>query len=372
MEDQHLSANTPPANGPARPAVALALQGGGSHGAFTWGVLDRLLEGGLATQLDIAAISGASAGAINATLCAAGLAAGGADAARHKLRAFWEAVSRAGAAGGNAIFGFAEPGPFGGWNIDNSPVAIMLEAVGLVVSPYNNPFYSDPLGPVIRQVLSVDDLATLNRPGDGARLFLSATDVRNNERVIFTQPEISVDVLRASACLPSEFRTVSLKDVPYWDGGYLGNPPLSPLVDQARDLILILVNPFKRTQMPPKGARGIIDRLNEIGFNASVVLEINAIEAVNRVLESVGEAATRSRFKPVRLHLIRDDEFLAQFGYVSKSSTSWSLFDKLFHRGREVADKWLQKDYVNIGVKSSCDIATQVIDPVLKRRGHAA
>jgi NTE family protein len=325
MGEQQTSKNTESAKASKRPKVALALQGGGSHGAFTWGVLDRLLEEVIATRLDVVAISGASAGAINATLCAAGLAVGGAQRAREQLRAFWEAVSRAGTSAGNALFGFGEPGPFGGWNIDWSPGAIMLEALGLVVSPYNNPFYRDPLGPVIRSVLSDADLSALNRATGSARVFVSATNVRDNERAIFTQPEISIDVLRASACLPSEFRTVSIDGTPYWDGGYLGNPPLSPLVDEAQDLILILVNPFVRHDMPPKSARGMLDRLNEIGFNASVVLEINAIETANRVLESVGPAAEKSRFKPVRFHLIRDDAFLAKFGFVSKSSTSWSL-----------------------------------------------
>lgn len=367
MEESH---NAPRQD---RPKVALALQGGGSHGAFTWGVLDRLLE---ATQqaapFDIAAISGASAGGINATLCVAGLATGGATNARAKLRAFWEQVSRAGTLGGNALFGFAEPGPFGNWNIDWNPAAIMLEAIGLVASPYDNPFYRDPLGPVIRSALSESELATLNTKSGAPQLFICTTNVRTNERAIFTQPQISVDVLRASACLPSEFRTVSVEGIPYWDGGYLGNPPLAPLVDHAQDLILILVNPFVRHDMPPKNARGILERLNEIGFNASVVLEVNAIEAVNRVLDSAGEAAKQSRFKPVRFHLIRDDDYLAKFGSVSKSSTSWSLLETLFERGRKVAGEWLEQNQAKIGQASSLDVKSALLDPTLKRRGNAS
>ncbi|MBC8747431.1 MULTISPECIES: patatin-like phospholipase family protein [Paraburkholderia] len=356
------------------PKVAFALQGGGSHGAFTWGVLDRLLEASSqATPFDIAAISGASAGGINATLCAAGLATGGATKARDMLRAFWESVSRAGALAGNALFGFSEPGPFGGWNIDWNPVPIMLEAVGLVASPYGNPFYRDSLGPVIRSALPEHDLAALNTMGGGPQLFICATDVRTNQRAIFTRPEISVDVLRASACLPSEFRTVSVNGIPYWDGGYLGNPPLAPLIGHAQDLILVLANPFVRRDMPPKDARGILDRLNEIGFNASVVLEINAIEAVNRVLDSVGEeAARKSRFKPVRFHLIRDDDFLAKFGFVSKSSTSWALLKTLFQRGREVAHAWLENDYAKLGHASSFDVKGSLLDPTLKHSGNAS
>ncbi|TDG07078.1 patatin-like phospholipase family protein [Paraburkholderia guartelaensis] len=351
------------------PKVALALQGGGSHGAFTWGVLDRLLEStSQGTPFSVEAISGASAGGINATLCAAGLANGGAAKAREMLRTFWEAVSRAGEQAGNPLFGFSDPGPFGRWNIDWSPGAIFTEIVGLVASPYNNPFYRDPLGPIIRSALPETDLSTLNAKSGGPQIFIGATNVRTNERTIFTQPEISVDVLRASACLPSEFRTVNIHGVPYWDGGYLGNPPLAPLIAHAQDLILILVNPFVRHDMPPKNARGILDRLNEIGFNASVVLEVNAIEAVNRVLDSIGEeAASKSRFKTVRFHLIRDDDFLAKFGFVSKSSTSWSLLKTLFDRGREVADAWIKNNYANLGQASSLNVKDALLDPTLKQ-----
>jgi NTE family protein len=354
-------------------SVALALQGGGSHGAFTWGVLDRLLEDVAQERLHITAISGASAGAINATLCACGLASGGADAARVKLRAFWEGVSRSGTLAGNAFFGFGEPGPFGGWNIDWSPVAITLEAIGLVVSPYSNPFYQDALRPLLEQVLPAAELAAFNQSNEAARVFISATNVRDNQRAIFTQPDISLDALRASACLPTTFRAVSLDDVPYWDGGYLGNPPLSPLVDVAQDLLLVMINPLVRKDMPPRNAPAILDRLNEIGFNASVVLEMNAIEAVNRVLVDLGAAgdSNSTKYKPVRFHLIRDDDFLAGFGMVSKSSTSWALIDKLFERGRSVANRWLASHYEQIGRAASFDVRTELLQPVLGTKGRA-
>ncbi|SOE98093.1 Predicted acylesterase/phospholipase RssA, contains patatin domain [Burkholderia sp. OK233] len=344
---------------------------GGAHGAFTWGVLDRLLEEVARERLNIAAISGASAGGINATLCACGLALGGAEAARAKLRAFWEAVSRSGALAGNSLFGFAEPGPFGGWNIDWSPMAIALEAVGLVISPYNNPFYQDALRPLLDQVLPPAELAAFNQTEGAAPVFVAATNVRDNQRMIFTQPALSIDTLRASACLPTAFRAVTIDGVPYWDGGYLGNPPLSPLVDVVQDLILVMVNPLVRQHMPPKNARDIQDRLNEIGFNASVVLEINAIEAVNRVLADLGGADTtkRTKYKQVRFHLIRDDRFLAEFGFVSKSSTSWALIDKLFERGRAVTDRWLASSHAQIGRASSCEVHAELLSPVLGARG---
>jgi NTE family protein len=376
MENSQKAAGAAPDKAGGAVPIALALQGGGSHGAFTWGVLDRLLEDVAVEKLHVTAISGASAGAINATLCACGLARGGADAARHKLRAFWEGVSRSGTLAGNALFGFGEPGPFGGWNIDWSPVAIALEAVGLVVSPYSNPFYRDALRPLLEQVLPAADLVAFNQSKEAARVFISATNVRDNQRMIFTQPDISLDALRASACLPTTFRAVSMDDVPYWDGGYLGNPPLSPLVDVAQDLVLVMINPLVRQDMPPRNAPAILDRLNEIGFNASVVLELNAIEAVNRVLADLGvddasNASKPTRYKTVRLHLIRDDHFLAGFGLVSKSSTSWALIDKLFERGRSVANRWLASHYSQLGRSASFDVHAELLQPVLGAKGRA-
>ncbi len=350
--------------------LALALQGGGSHAAFTWGALDRLLDEVERGTLRIAAASGASGGAINAALLAAGLAGGGPEAARSKLRGFWNSVIREGFLGGNALFGFAEPGPFG-LNIDWSPGAIALEALGLVVSPYNNPFYSDALKPLLKAALPAADLARLNATVSPP-VFIGATDVGTNGRRIFTQPAITIEALRASTCLPTEFRAVRIDGADYWDGGFLGNPPLRPLVDVAQDLLLILVNPFVRRDGPPTSARQILDRTNEITFNASVVLEVNGIEAVNRVLAETMQpgrtAARRSRYKPVRFHLVRDDAFMATLGVVSKSSTSRVLIETLFDAGRRAADCWLASHGDRIGHESSCDTQAELIGPLLHGR----
>ncbi|MEO8714818.1 MAG: patatin-like phospholipase family protein, partial [Acetobacteraceae bacterium] len=345
------------------PSVALALQGGGSHGAFTWGVLDRLLDAVDAGKLDISGFSGASAGAINAALCAAGLALGGPTLARAKLRAFWEGVARRGAAAGNALFGFAEPGLFG-LNIDWSPGAILLEAAGLVVSPYSNPFYADVLAPLLRELFTKADLAALNGAA-APRLFVSATNVGTNALKIFNQPEISVDALRASACLPAEFRAVQIGDAFYWDGGYLGNPALNPLLDVADDLLLVLVNPLAYDRAPPTSARQILDRLNQITFNASLVLELNAIEAVNKVLAAQGDGAG-GRYRQIRLHLIRDEKFMQSLGFVSKSSTSPELIATLFDKGRGVADRWISAHLQDVGKTASVDPKAALIAPVLK------
>ena len=348
------------------PSVGLGLQGGGSHGAFTWGVLDRLLDEVQERRLRFAAISGASAGAMNAALCATGLAIGGPAAAKAKLRKFWEDLSRQGFLSGNRFF-YGEPGFFG-FNIDWSPIAITLEAMGLIVSPYTNPFYTDPLGPLLQSSFSEADLAALNSD-KAAPTFVSAVNVGTNERTIFAQPYLTRDTLRASACLPTEFRSVRIGREFYWDGGYMGNPALNPLVDITKDLLLVLVNPFYRRDVPPITSRAILDRLNEITFNASVVLEVNAIEAVNRALEQAVKEGARPeamRYKPVRFHAIRDDKFMATLGFVSKNSTSWTLIETLFREGWRTADEWLERNYHKLERESSVDAHQDLIGPVLK------
>jgi NTE family protein len=348
------------------PTIALALQGGGSHGAFTWGVLDRLLQEVAAGRIRIGAISGSSAGAFNAALTVSGLVSGDAETGRQKLASFWKSVSERGWKIGNALF-FGEPGPFGGFNLDLSPISITLEALGLVVSPYTNPFYSDALIPIAAQAFPPGELAALNA-ARAPRLFVGTTDVTSNARVVFTQPKISTDALRASAALPTEFRAVHIGGVPYWDGGYLGNPPLSPLLDHTQDLVLVLVNPFHRGGMPPHSAPAILDRLNEITFNASVVLEVNAIEAVNSVLADLAAQGLKysGRYRPIRLHSISNDAFMAQLGFMSKSSTSWELLSRLHEVGYQTAERWLCANLSALGTRSSLDVKAELTRRMLK------
>ena len=345
--------------------ITLALQGGGTHGAFTWGVLDRLLEEVEREKIEIKAISGASAGAINAAVTASGLAEGGAALARVRLREFWRRLSDAGARAGNALFGFGEPGPFG-WNIDWSPAAIMIEAAGLVVSPYTNPFYSDTLAPLLEQSFPADALERLNH-GAGPRVFLSAVNVGTNERKIFSQPHVTIDTLRASACLPAEFQAVTIDGQAYWDGGYLGNPALKPLVRIADDLLLVMVNPLRRTDMPPRSARAILDRLNEITFNASVLLELNAIATINEILREAEaqNIGLKTRYRRIHLHVIRDDAFMAGLGVVSKSSTSWTLLSALHRAGVRAAAEFLEHHCDALGQCSSLDVKEALVRPVL-------
>jgi NTE family protein len=345
------------------PRISLALQGGGTHGAFTWGVVDRLLDEVEAGRLSLAAISGASAGGINAALTVSGLVQGGAAAARRKLETFWGSVARAGLLAGNFL-AFGEPGP-SGWNIDSSPAATLLGAANLLLSPYTNPFYTDPLIPLIKAALPADDLARLNAAAS-PRLFISATNVRDTERAIFRQPDITLESLRASATLPMLLKAAVIGGVPYWDGGYLGNPPLTPLIGEADDILIVMINPLHRDEVPRSTAT-ITERINEVTFNASLVLEVNAIEAVNRLLRELADAGTpySGRYKQVNLHLIRNEAFMAPLGYLSKYSTSWNFLLALRHEGRKTAEAWLAAHYPSLGKRSSFDVRAELTQKVL-------
>jgi NTE family protein len=346
------------------PGLALALQGAGSHGAFAWGVLDRLLDEVAADRLRFTAVSGASGGAINAALFSSGLAQS-VETARSMLRGFWESVSRGSTAALNRLF-FAEPSPFGGWNIDFEPLAMAAAAASLFISPYNNPFYVDALAPLLEAAFPADALARLNGP-EAMPTFINATNVRDNTRSIFTQPQLTIDALRASACVPTDFRAVTIDGVPHWDGGYLGNPALRPLTDLAQDVMLVLVNPFIEPDAPPRSSPAILARMNQITFNAALVLEINGIEAVNRVLDAFAASGVENptRYRSIRFHMIRSDAFMASLGFLSESSTSAALIAALFRHGRDAAEAWLAANRDRIGRTSSSDIHSDVIKPVL-------
>lgn len=358
--------------------VALALQGGGAHGAFTWGVLDRLLgEVGHGT-LEISALSGSSAGAINAALCARGLGsdaspAAGAKAAQALLRNFWTSLSERAFFGGNPFLGGLFANMFSGWNIDWSPTVIAQQIASLVLSPYDAPFYSNPLKPLLDDFLPPAALSAING-NTGLDLHVCATNVQNNRRRVFTQPDISVDTLLASACLPSYFRAIQIDTHSYWDGGYIGNPALAPLLKRSQDIIVVTVDPLRITALPPRTAREILDRLNDITSNAPLVLEMNAIHAINKLLSKLpAQQAAATGFKPVRLHLLRNDKLVEPLGFAGKLNASAEFLTWLFDEGRKTAQDWWQKKHYDLGERSSCSwkddgfsLEHDVIDQTLK------
>jgi NTE family protein len=287
--------------------IDLALQGGGSHGAFTWGVLDRLLE---EPWLHIAAISGTSAGAMNAAVLADGWVGGGAEGARLALDRYWQRVAHA------AVFSPLQRSPFdrllGRWSLDTSPAYGAMDLVSRLLSPYDlNPSGFNPLRRILAESI---DFERLSR--SPIRLFVTATSVRTGRGRIFRNGEITPDVLLASACLPTMFAAIEIDGEPYWDGGYAGNPTITPLVREsdAHDTILVQINPTERKEMP-RTATEILNRLNEISFNSPLAKELRMIALLRQVADpGTGEGA---RWAQMRTHRIHSDT-LAQFGASSE------------------------------------------------------
>jgi NTE family protein len=325
--------------------VDLALQGGGSHGAFTWGVLDRLIE---EPWLRIEAISGTSAGAMNAALVVDGWIQGGAEGARAALDTYWRRVSRA------AAFSPLQRSPLdrlmGRWTLDTSPAYVAMDLMARMLSPYDlNPFGLNPLRTILAESINFDRLA-----GAPIRLFITATNVRTGRGRIFRNAEITADVLLASACLPTMFQAVEIDGDPYWDGGFAGNPTLTPLVREsdAHDTILVQINPRERPDRP-RTASEILNRLNEISFNSPLMKELRMIALLREVADpGHGEGA---RWAGMRTHRIMSDA-LADFGASSKLNAEWEFVSLLKREGRKSADAFLTAHGKDIGKQSTADI----------------
>jgi NTE family protein len=332
--------------------IDLALQGGGSHGAFTWGVLDCLLEDG---SLRFAGISGTSAGALNAAVLACGLARGGVAGAREALRKFWHDVSRSGACfGAIPNWGVAPLWPLSAW----TPSAF-FGAWARSFSPYDfNPLDLNPLRDAVRRHV---DEAVL-RSGAGPALFITATAVRSGQPRVFSGQALSIDALLASACLPHLYRAVTIDGEPYWDGGYSGNPALWPLIYETSvaDLLLVKTQPLVRASTP-QTALAIADRASEISFNSVLVAEMRAIAFVKRLLAE--ERIERGRYKDLRLHMIADEEDLGALDAASKLDTSWDFLESLCGMGRAAAARWLGAHRRAVGVRSSYDIEAGFLAP---------
>ena len=325
--------------------IDLALQGGGSHGAFTWGVLDRLLE---EAWIEIAGISGTSAGAMNATVLVDGWAAGGAGKAREALKNYWRRVSRA------AAFSPLQRSPLdrmmGRWSLDTSPAYLFTDLMSRVLSPYDlNPLGLNPLRDILAESIDFERLA--HAP---IKLFVTATRVRTGRGRIFRNAEITADVLLASACLPTMFRAVGIDGEPYWDGGYAGNPTITPLVREtdAHDTVVVQINPTERSD-EPRTAADILNRLNEISFNSPLAKELRMIALLRQVADpGTGEGARWARMKT---HRIKSD-LLATFGASSKLNAEWAFVSKLHEEGRRAAGEFLDRHGDDLGVRSTADL----------------
>ena len=327
--------------------INLALQGGGAHGAYTWGVLDRLLE---EKEIIIEGISGTSAGAMNAAMLASGYAQGGNDGAKKQLETFWKRISEAAAF--SPLHKSSMERFITGWNMDLSPTYHWFDLVSRIFSPYElNPLNINPMKGILEDL--IDPKAMRNC--DAIKLFVTATHVASGQARVFQEHEITPDVLLASACIPFLFQAVEVQGEPYWDGGYMGNPSIWPLIYNCKseDVVLVQINPIHENQLP-KTANEIINRINEISFNSSLVAEMRAIAFVSKLLKE--GALNKKRYKDMRIHLIYSADHMHHLNASSKMNADWHFFQYLKEIGRENAEAWIKKNWKDIGVKSTIDI----------------
>jgi NTE family protein len=328
--------------------INLGLQGGGSYGAFAWGALDRLLQD---ERLEIEAISAASAGSINAVVLADGYAHGGGhEGARASLSKFWNTL------GQSASFSPMHPSPFdyltGRGSVETAPGYLLLQLASATLSPtFMNPLNINPLSTLLASLVDFERVRACE-----LELFLSATNVRTGTGRLFRRDELTVQHTMASACLPQVFTPVVVDGEAWWDGSFVGNPALGPLVDPAlaRDILVIQNNPVARRDLPLT-MNDVNNRVNEIAFNISLVREISALQHMDAVIDEVDPGEVRRL--PVRLHLVSGADHLRELSISSKFNTEWRFIQHLHDVGFAAADQWLNDNFEHIGVRSTFDPA---------------
>ncbi len=341
-------ADTPAPEGAAmtgQKVVNLALQGGGSHGAFTWGVLDRLLE---EKRLKFDGITGTSAGAVNAVVLADGLAAGGREGARNALRLYWQKVSAVSSSGifkssaidkANSDFG-----------LENSPGFVFIESLTYFASPYQmNPFNYNPIRDLLAEAINFERV----RRQQAVKLFICATDVQTSKVKIFTGKEIGVEHVLASACLPLMMHAVEVDGEYYWDGSYSGNPAVFPLIYEceALDILMVHITPAERPGVPKTSAE-IMNRMQEISFNTALIREMRTIAYLTKLID----AGKVDGAKRMLVHLIEAEDLIRKFSWSSRLNGDWNFLTLLFEMGRAQADKWLAANFDRLGVESTVDL----------------
>lgn len=336
-------------SGSKRKSINLALQGGGAHGAFTWGVLDRVLAD---ERLWIEAISGTSAGAMNAVVVADGLTQNGSAGAREALHRFWYEVSQA------AILSPIKRAPLdmimNNWSLDLSPGFVFLDYLSRLTSPYElNPWNINPLKDIVERVVDFERV----RACEATKIFISATNVETGRVRVFDPQCLTIDMIMASACLPHMFQAVEIDGIPYWDGGFMGNPVLFPFYDSSnsRDILIIQINPIERKGAPTT-ARDIINRMNEITFNGSLLKELRSVDFVRRLIEQ--GKLDGEKYRQLNIHIIEAQTLLAPLGASSKMNAEWQFLRHLFEIGYKTADQWLDQNFDAIGEESTVDLRT--------------
>lgn len=352
--------------------INLALQGGGAHGAFTWGVLDAFLE---RDCFDFEGISAASAGSMNAVVLTQGLIDGGPEKARANLDKFWTRVSETG-----AVFSPVSCAQdfLPQWAAGMSGMGAAMHFMNLMaqnLSPYQfNPFNLNPLKTILGDLVDFKKL----RKFEGVELFISATNVRTGAPRIFTSPELTCDMVLASAALPNIFQAVKVENEYYWDGGYVGNPSLWPLFYEVdtKDVMILHVNPIVREEIP-QDAPAIENRLNEITFNASLLSELRAIAFVQKLLDrNMLKDEHRAKYKDVLVHAIRAESAMGKLDLASKFDTSWVFLSGLKQQGRKMANEWMDAHFDQVGQTSTIDISSEYLcyqeQPLHKAKTKAA
>ena len=329
--------------------VNLALQGGGAHGAFVWGVIDRLLEDG---RVEIEAISATSAGAMNAVALASGMAVGGSEAARKTLHDFWYEVSRT-----DVVFDL-----YSSWNQwiqvlklppEYHPFHAAIHFLTHTLPPnLLNPFNFNPLKALLSKVI---DFERLNLSPQAPQLFLNATNVRSGKLKVFQTPGITVEAVLASACLPPYFQAVEIDGEHYWDSGYLGNPAIYPLIYRkgAKDVIIVQVTAIRRDELPASAA-DVLHRITEISFNSSLMREMRAIGFATRLIDN--HELDADKHSRMFMHLIGNDHLMSQLGTATQFHPEWGLLCRLRDQGRETARKWLDQNFDYVGARSTVDL----------------
>jgi NTE family protein len=343
----------PVARAPRMPAtgtkvINLALQGGGAHGAFTWGVLDRFLED---ERLAIEGISATSAGAMNAAVTAFGMSEAGRSGARQALTNFWRRVSHA------AALGPLQPTWLdrmaGNKSLESSPAFMVMDMMTRLLSPYQfNPVNYNPLREVLEKVVDFDALRAECCP---VKLFLSATNVRTGKVKVFRNDEITADAVLASGCLPFLFQAVEIGGEAYWDGGYMGNPAIFPLIYHcdSQDVVIVHINPMERKELPVTASE-IQNRINEISFNSSLMREMRAINFVTDLID--GDALKKESVKKMHIHSISAEAVMSKLSVASKLNADWGFLCELRDTGRMAAESWLESNFARLGRESTADI----------------
>lgn len=349
-EVQDKSSSKPRADG--KKVISIAMQGGGAHGAFTWGVLDKLFEDG---RFIVEGMTGTSAGGMNAVATALGLIDGGNSGARKMLEKFWTGMAAAGATSPISC------GPIdtllGKYTMYNSPGFLMFDFMSKIFSPYQtNPFNLNSLRDLVEKLF---DFEKIQKTKD-YKVFLAATHVYTGKVKIFPNKEINANSLQATACLPTMFKAVMVNNEYYWDGGFIANPPIYPLIYDCEtpDVLLIKLNPTHRNRLPMTSTE-ISDRLNEITNNESIVREMRSINFITKLIET-GQLDSK-KHKHMHMHLIENEETFQDLGWSSKLNTEMAFYEYLFDAGRKAASEWIEKNFDKVGKQTSFDIEEEFV-----------